>query len=207
MTELRAIEARAAKDALFVSGTVAEEDGSIVLFSPDEPGFWPHFKDSPEARDGAPDPLDRWSDRVISAIARDLDGEPLLPFGGPPWHPFLSWANASGRAWTSPVGLTVHDRAGLFISFRGAVRLGTTVRSEATSSPCPECAAPCRTACPVDAFAGGAYDVPRCKAYLDTPAGLDCRNGGCLVRRACPVGADLRRPEQSAFHMEAFAPR
>ena len=117
------IDQLAAGERLFVSGIVTDGDGSIALLSPDEPAFWAHFQASPEASDGAPDPLDRWSTRVIGGIAKALAGEPLLPFGGPPWHPFLTWACDSGEAWSSPVGLLVHHRSGLFVSFRGAVRL------------------------------------------------------------------------------------
>ncbi len=191
-----------------ISGTVAEANRTIVLLSPDEPAFWDHFQASPEAEDGAPDPLDRWSARVIGGIAATLGAEPLFPFSGPPWHPFTGWARASARAWASPVGLLVHAVSGLFVSYRGALAVpGEIVDDPPSADPCPSCAQPCRTACPADAFAGGHYDVPRCKSYLDTEAGRTCRQDGCLVRRACPVGRDRRRPAQSAFHMEAFHPR
>ena len=183
-----------------ISGTVAEAGRTIVLLSPDEPAFWEHFRASAEAGDGAPDPLDRWSARVIGRIATALGAEPLFPFSGPPWHPFTGWARDSERAWASPVGLLVHDVAGLFVSYRGALAVpGDLTDDPVPGSPCPTCAQPCLTSCPVDAFAGGQYDVPRCKAYLDTEAGRTCRSGGCLVRRACPVGRDRRLPAQAAF--------
>ena len=178
--------------------------GGIVLLGPDEPGFWPHFKHSAEARDGAPDPIDRWSMRVITALAGRFDAVPLFPFGGPPWHPFIAWAKRSGRAHGAPVGLLAHDTAGLFVPYRGALGVAEPLPASARPSPCTPCPAPCRTACPVDAFAGGSYDVAACKAWLRSDAGRDCRAGGCLVRRACPVGAHRRLPEHSAFHMEAF---
>ncbi len=210
MTRRSEIDGLAAAEGLFVSGVVEAPDRCIALLSPDEPGFWPHFRQSPEASDGAPDPLDRWSRRVIGALAAAVGAAPLFPFGGPPWHPFPDWALASGRAWRAPVGLLVHEAAGLWISYRGALALppgALTADGPRPGAPCPTCARPCETACPVDAFAGGRYDVPRCKAFLDTEAGADCRTGGCRVRRACPVGRDRRLPEQAAFHMEAFAPR
>ena len=210
MTARGDIARLAASERLVISGLVAEaEKGrTIVLLSPDEPAFWDHFRASPEVSDGGADPLDRWSARVIGRIATALSAEPLFPFGGPPWHPFTGWARASGRAWPAPVGLLVHDVAGLFISYRGALAVpGTVVDDPARAPPCPTCAQPCRTACPVDAFAGGQYDVPRCKAHLETEAGRTCRESGCLVRRACPVGRGRRLPDQSAFHMEAFHPR
>src|SRR5579871_5999653 len=46
---------------------------------------WPAFAASPEASDGGADPLDRWSVRIVEALARDLDAKALFPFGGPPF--------------------------------------------------------------------------------------------------------------------------
>jgi hypothetical protein len=208
-----ALASAAADQALFVSGrvTLAPDDGlapglrSLALLSPEEPRFWPLFRTSPEATDGRPDPLDRWSERTITAIAQQVGGTALFPFGGPPYRPFIAWAKRSGRAHGSPVGLLVHDRAGLFISYRGAIALPTAAPQEdLPASPCGGCSRPCLTACPVSAFATGSYDVPACKAHVRSDAGTDCRTGGCLVRRACPVGQDRRLADQSAFHMDAF---
>lgn len=181
--------------------------GTLLLLGPDEPGFWALFSLSPEYLDGRPDPLDRWSKRVVSALAKDWEGHALFPSDGPPYAPFLSWALTSGRAWSSPVGMLVHDAAGLFISYRAAIAL--PVRLALTTpdpKPCDACPQPCQTACPVGALAPGqAYDVARCKTHIASDAGRTCRTAGCLVRRACPVARDFtRRPEQSAFHMRAF---
>ena len=49
--------------------------------------------------------------------------------------------------------------------------------------------------------AADGYDVAACHGFLDTAPGRDCLDRGCAVRRACPVGADLRPEAQSAFHM------
>jgi hypothetical protein len=49
---------------------------------------WDAFAKSPEAADGAAHPLDRWSQRVIDALARELGAKALFPFGGPPFWPF-----------------------------------------------------------------------------------------------------------------------
>ncbi len=179
---------------------------TIVMLGPDEPGFWSHFIVSPEYLDGAADPMNRWSTRVITALAEQMNATPLFPFGGPPYQPFIRWAQSTGRAHLSPTQLLVHDRAGLMVSYRGA--LGFAERMdlpETPSNPCLACKdQPCRTACPVDAFAGGTYDVPACKADLDR-SGNDCLARGCAVRRICPVSQTYGRVEtQSAFHMEAF---
>ena len=212
------ISARAATERLVISGVLEAEPQdevpmgtkSLVLLSPDEPIFWEYFRNSPEYSDGEPDPLDRWSVRRLGALNALLDcgGTMLFPFGGPPWRPFISWAKRSGRAHPSPVGLLVHDHLGMFISYRAALALpyALDAPTPTAASPCEKCHAPCRTACPAGAFAGGFYDVPRCKAHLDTAEGRECKSRGCLVRRACPVGQGLRLPQQSAFHMEAFHP-
>jgi hypothetical protein len=179
---------------------------SLVLLGPAGPGFWPHVSAEPEFADGAPDPLDRWSRRVIGALAADLGAQALFPFDGPPWHPFTGWARRSGQAWPSPVGLLVHDTQGLMVSYRGALALPHRLALPPVSPrPCDTCThQPCRSACPVGALAPGGYDVPACKADLDRP-GNDCMARGCAVRRACPVSGGAGRTEaQSAFHMGYF---
>ena len=177
---------------------------ALLLLGPGA-DFWPIFEASAERLDGGAHPLDRWSERVIGDLARAFGAEALFPFGGPPYQPFLAWARRSGRAWPSPVGMLVQADTGLFVSYRGALAFAAPIPVPAPAPmPCPDCAAPCLTACPAGALTGEGYDVPRCHAHLDTPAGAECLGGGCLVRRACPVGAHLRSGEQSAFHMAAF---
>lgn len=180
-----------------------ETCGTLLLLGPG-PDFWPIFADSPERRDGGADPLDRWSARVVGGLAREFGAQALFPFGGPPFQPFLAWARRGGRAWSSPVGMLVHAEAGLFVSYRAALAFGDRFAvDDPAVMPCPGCAAPCLSACPVGALTGAGYDVPRCHAHLDTPAGAECLGGGCLVRRACPVGPG-QPAAQSAFHMAAF---
>lgn len=184
--------------------------GTLMMIGPAEPGFWPAFRASDEYRDGAPDPLDRWSKRVLDGWAKELGATALFPSDGPPYAPFIAWAKATGRVWNSPAGILVHDRAGLMVSFRGALALPWHVAlPDAPPSPCNTCVPkPCLDACPVGALGPEqAYDVPRCKTYLDTAAGRDCMMRGCAVRRACPVSRGWARDEaQSAFHMRSFHP-
>lgn len=207
-----ALAAVAAVEALEVVGLCRTEPsdslgtGTLALLGPRAPDFWDHVQRSGEFRDGLRDPLDRWSERVITQIAGDVGGSPLFPFGTPA-RPFIGWALRSGRAWVSPVGLLVHDTAGLLVSYRGAVLFAETQPVEPTSSrPCDSCAdQPCLDACPVGALGQGGYDLAVCHAFLDTPDGEPCMSGGCLVRRACPVSQSYPRPPaQSAFHMRSF---
>lgn len=179
--------------------------GTLILIGPDEPAFWPLFRNSNEYRDGADDPLDRWSHRVLTGVANMHDGKAYFPFGTAPYHPFYSWALRTGRAWPSPIQFLVHDTAGLFVSYRGAIVVPDSWPVDPPSQrPCDTCEGqPCKSACPVGAFVNG-YDVPRCKAHVTSDQGTDCRHNGCLARRACPIGQTRRLSAQSAFHMEAF---
>jgi hypothetical protein len=180
---------------------------TLVLLGPNEPDFWPAFTRTPEWQDGALDPMDRWSARVIGDWAQELNARALFPFGGAPYLPFFSWATRTGRIHASPVLLLVHDTAGLFVSFRGALAFSDRIDlPEPPDNPCLTCETiACRTACPVDALDGIAYDVPRCKSFLDTKAGQDCMTQGCAARRACPVSQTYARlPVQSAYHMATF---
>jgi hypothetical protein len=170
---------------------------------PREPGFWAHLKAQPEW--GGSDPIDTWSRRVIGRIACDLGGKARFPFGGPPWHPFQTWALRTGRFWASPVRFLVHDTQGLMVSLRGALILPDAVTFPAVPCPCDGCAQPCATACPPLALTTAGYDVPTCHGFLDQPEGGACLAGGCLVRRACPVSQGYARvTEQSAYHMGRF---
>ncbi len=179
---------------------------TLLLLGPHEPGFWARLTASPEWQDGAPDPVDRWSLRTVTELAGEIGGTALFPFSGPPWLPFYSWALRTGRAWPSPVRLLVHECAGLWVSFRGALALPFPVDlPQPGRSPCETCPQPCLAACPVGALTGAGYDTAACHSYLDTGSGQDCMTRGCAVRRACPVGqAYGRLDEQSAYHMRRF---
>ncbi len=178
---------------------------TLLLIGPREPGFWQHLQAQPEW-DGAPEPMDRWSRRVIGRLACDLGAKALFPFGGPPWHPFYSWALRSGAVWERPVRLLVHSWQGLMVSFRGALAVTQhlSLPEPDTAGPCATCPdKPCLTACPVSALTGAGYDVPACQTHLDQ--GGACMTGGCLVRRACPRSQTYARmPEHSAYHMRQF---
>ncbi len=161
----------------------------LVLVGADGARMWEVFNNSAEIRDGAVHPLDRWSHRVLTAIALETGAQAYFPFGGPPWRPFIRWAARGEGAQPSPVTMQVSPQRGLWISYRGA--LGFSSKQEvpvaAMEAPCLDCTAPCLTACPVDAFGDGGYDVPRCTAHVHSPLGGACRSG-CLVRTACPAG-------------------
>lgn len=181
--------------------------GTLILFGPAEPGFWAHVTAQPEWRDGAADPIDRWSKRVLGGLAAQTGGQAIFPSDGPPYPPFFRWALKTGRAWTSPIMILVHDTAGLMVSYRGALALGHRLELPPPAvRPCDSCPSrPCVTACPPGALGPAGYDVAACHAFLDTPPGQDCLSRGCATRRACPLSqAYGRLPEQSAYHMGQF---
>ena len=167
------------------------------------------FAASAEAGDGADDPLDRWSRRVIEGLARDLGAAALFPFGGPPFWPFQQWARRAEPVHPSPIGILIHPRYGLWHSYRGALGFSEALdvpELAAAPSPCESCEGrPCLSACPVGAFSAAGYDVGACARHLDDAAAADCMGFGCRARRACPVGAEhVYGEEQAGFTMRAF---
>ena len=182
---------------------------SLVLIGMIGARNWPAFAGSPEACDGAPHPLDRWSRRLIGALAERAGAVALFPFDGPPYWPFQAWARRAEPLFASPLGLLIHPIYGLWHSFRGALAFeGDIEAAEAApaNSPCETCATrPCLSACPVGAFSSAGYDVAACASLLRQAGGDACRAGGCLARRACPIERDeAHAPEQASFHMRAF---
>ncbi len=181
---------------------------TMLLFGYGGPLFWQAFQASPEASDNTPHGLDRWSERVIAALASRFGGEALFPFGGPPHQPFIRWTYAGEPIHQSRLGMSIHPERGLWSGWRGAIALPDRLDlpDHATSDhPCEACPAPCLDACPVGAFTDAGYDTARCRAHLNTPEGAPCRAAGCLARRACPVGADYAQSaQQAAFHLKAF---
>jgi hypothetical protein len=117
----------------------------------------PAFARSPEARDGFPDPLNRWSKRAIDSIAGPLDATALYPFGGLPRPDFQRWALKAEAVYRSPPGLLIHPKWGLWHSYRGALAVRQRFNlapHESAANPCEVCRdRPCLSARPVSAFA------------------------------------------------------
>ncbi len=187
---------------------VPEGTKTLIMLGPKEPGFWVYLKSQEEFRKELTNPLDRWSKRVIDLIGIKTNGEPVYPFGGPPYHPFMTWALKTGRSWHSPVQFLVHDTAGLMVSFRGVLAYQNHIQlpQPTASSPCETCEGkPCITACPVGVLTPDGYDADGCRAYIGSSDGQECLSMGCKVRRICPVSQNYQRdPRQSEFHQIAF---
>ncbi len=171
--------------------------------------YWAIFSQSAEYLDGAADPLDRWSRRVASEIARELPVQPIFPFAGPPYYPFQQWAQRAESLDQSPIGVMMHPEFGLWHSYRFAL-LGAEFdppeKPAQAENPCLACAdRPCLQRCPVDAYDGNGYDVDRCASFLLKTPQAECRSLGCLARGACPVANEFSYlPAQGKFHLDAF---
>jgi hypothetical protein len=182
--------------------------GTVVLFGFTGSVQWPHFANSREASDGLPDPLDRWSRRVIGGLAREFHGRDFYPDD----KPAISFQRLAARCESvdrSPIGILMHPDWGLWHAYRGGLafaRIMKLPRLERAQFPCESCTGqPCLTACPVDAFTPDGFDSKRCIRHVESAAGAECREGGCLARRACPVAPSARYPPpQAQFHMAAF---
>jgi hypothetical protein len=201
------------RHGLVVLGASPAVDGggrSLILVGNAGSGMWRVFRASPEAGDGQPDPLDRWSRRIGQAVAAAVGAEAVFPFDGPPYPPFQLWARRSGAAFDSPIVLTIHGRYGLWHAYRFALRTehgpALVPARPMEASPCLQCPdQPCLHGCPVAAFAPGRYEVHRCLEYLRERPDSACRAFGCAARRACPVAPAQRyEAEHARFHMDAF---
>ena len=181
-----------------------EKIKTILLIGPNEPNFWNIFVKSEEYNDKKPHPMDRWSRRLLEEIAGKEKVTTYFPFDKKNIWPFYSWALECTEINASPVKLLVHNKKGLFLSFRGAIGLDFEIRNKRKyEGICQNCQKPCLTSCPVSALTAKGYNVESCKKYVRSEKGNECRYG-CLVRRSCPFGSNFRLPEQSAFHMHEF---
>lgn len=199
----------------FVLGWI-EQQSPVVLLGNAGPMWWQVFSASPESSDGQAHPMDRVSKRLGDTLAAKWQCTVVYPSDGPPYPPFLAWAQASGQAYPSKLGPMIHHRFGLWHAYRaalvfdgqGKLKVSDEESPEGKASeghPCQSCAdQPCLNTCPVNAIGLGRYDIPACLGHLnDQPS--DCLAQGCAARRACPVGHDFYySTDQAEFHMRAF---
>lgn len=183
-------------------------DRTLILIGNAGSTFWSAFEKSKEFNDGLPDPLDRWSERVITALAVELKAQAVFPFKGPPYYPFQQWARRAESLPQSPMGMLVHPQYGLWHAYRGALIVDQCIKNlppdPDSESPCLTCPdQPCLHTCPVNAFRSEGFDANRCVSHLCSPN--ECREQGCLARNACPAARPFRYVrEQHRFHLEAF---
>jgi hypothetical protein len=167
---------------------------------------------APEARDGAPNPLDRFTRRAVGMAARSAL-EPLgvrhavyHPFdGAEPLLPFQRLGRAAGLGGPSPLGLQIHPVFGAWWAYRALVVLDRALPSAAPPGDgCEGCPAPCVAACPASAVARAGFSVAVCHSHRQVAE--PCRLS-CAARIACVRGPEHRyRDEELAFHMAASMP-
>jgi hypothetical protein len=197
---------------LVVLGITAEAGRTIALIGHAGSSIWPHFTAWRKAQPSdIAEPLDTWSKSVITPIAARFGGKAVYP-SDQPYLPFQQWAMQATGMRPSPLGILIHPVYGLWHAFRGAIIFDaeTLIQEvQSLSHPCDLCARkPCLSACPVNAFSEGGYDVAGCRRHLASGEGEVCVEGGCLARRACPVGREYAYDEaQMRFHMQAFSQR
>ena len=182
---------------------------TLVLVGNVGSAMWERFQTSRLA-DTYPDPMNTWTKKVLEITAKSVDADVVFPFGGPPYYPFQRWARRAEAVYSSPLGILIHPRYGLWHAYRGALLFGEKFAVPSVSdlaSPCDSCRdKPCLSTCPVGAFSGNEYDVSGCANFLGTHDGTDCLKSGCAARRACPVGEDfIYESAHASFHMRAFA--
>jgi hypothetical protein len=156
-------------------------------------------------------PLNTWTREVISPIAAGLGAGALYPMDGPPYLPFQRWAVKAEGLRTSPLGTLIHPVFGQWHAYRAALVFDYALAVPAPQPMADICGGcrdkPCLSACPVNAFRNGRYDVPACVGHLSATVakGGECTKGGCLARRACPIGREhMYEPAHAQFHMEKF---
>jgi hypothetical protein len=205
-----AFEAAAAP--LRLADFLAGAGGALIVGS-GGPAFFDRFEREPEAADGAPNPLDRYTARVVAGAARAAL-EPLaiahavgFPFvDSRPLIPFQRIGRAAGLGGPGPLGLQIHPQFGPWWAYRALIVLDRPLPpAPPPGDGCAGCAAPCVAACPAGAVRRSGFEVAACHArrLVAEPCRLSCD-----ARIACVRGPEYRyRDVELAFHMRASMPR
>lgn len=159
--------------------------------------------------DGGRHPLDRWLRPRIEDVAARAGATALFPGDGPPFVPMDDWAMRGDAVHRSPLGILIHPDFGLWHVYRAVLLFAETLDlppRDPRGSPCETCTRrPCLSVCPADAFRPDRFLAAACADHVGSDAGRACRDGGCLARKACPVGRDYAYPrDQQGFHMAAM---
>ena len=183
---------------------------AVVLLASPGRTFWEGFRRRvPRLDDAGPNPLDRYSEEVVEALARRLGKHDPTALTVYPFHherQLMGFNRLVGGArWTvsTPFGMTVDPHFGPWFVWRGAIL--TALDWPPTTPPetpaCEGCPAPCVTACPSGAAALSGFDWETCADFRLNAR--TCRET-CLARIACPVGTQYRYgAEQLRYHYGA----
>ena len=148
-------------------------------------------------------PFDDYSRSVVSDFVEDI-GSPqhALVYPSDAHLPLGRMAAHVGWGRSSPLGLTINDRFGLWLAHRIVFLVDAPLETETASTtyPCSTCAdTPCVTACPVGAVSvESGFDVDKCSHFRMAPYS-PCADR-CLARLACPVGTEHTYGEDLMRH-------
>jgi len=174
--------------------------------------FFEGFSGAPEARDGQPHPLDRYTARVVdAAVAAALAGGRVRhaighPFDANPIIPFQRLGRAAGLGGPGPLALQIHPVFGPWWAYRALIALDIALPAGAPpGDACAGCPAPCVAACPGRAVDRAGFQLQACHAHR--AAAAECELS-CAARLACIRGPEHRYSDQQlAFHMRASMPK
>jgi epoxyqueuosine reductase QueG len=117
---------------------------------------------------------------------------------------FVALARAAGLGETGRLRMLLHPRHGPWLAIRAIVVSTLSLAVTASRpglSPCPDCAAPCASACPGGALDGGDLDLARCQR---TRQSVPACEEACAARRACVIGpGDSYSPVFEAYLMRS----
>jgi hypothetical protein len=193
-------------------------NGALIIGSGGR-ALFARFGESPERRDGAASPLDRFTAAAIAAATAEAmedggesGGSLFFPFThSVPALPFQRLGRAAGLGGPGPLGLQIHPEFGPWWAYRGLIALAMSEAGWAAAAVggapgdgCAGCAAPCVAACPAGAVRSAGFSIADCHARRLTAP--DCRLS-CVARIRCVRGPEHRyTDEQLGFHMAASMP-
>lgn len=183
------------------------EAATVVLIGNAGTAMWEIF--ASERDPAVRHPLDSWLRPRIEGVASAVGAYAVFPNGGPPFIPVQDWAARAEPVYRSPIGIMIHPDYGLWHVYRAALLFADLIDlppRDDRPSPCDTCIKkPCLSVCPADAFLPDRFDAPACASHVDSADGTNCRERGCLARRACPVGrAYVYGRDQQEFHTAAM---
>ncbi len=182
---------------------------SIILVGNTGEALWSVFQD---IKKSPSNPLDTWTRETLIPLSEQFSLPVIFPFDQKPTYPFQTWAKRTEPLHTSPPGILLHEKYGLWHAYRGAFLstevLPYTHDGVQVISACDSCTdKPCLQSCPTDALAQGRYEFERCAAFLKKDIENNrCLLQGCHARLYCPIGEAYRYPTAlRRFHMQKFA--
>jgi hypothetical protein len=209
-----AFDAACAPVSTLTLGALLPGARAAAIVASGGPAFFDRFAaGSPEARDGAPHPLDRFTRRTADAAATaalsafGVAHAIYFPFdGAEPLIPFQRLGRAAGLGGPGPLALQIHPVFGPWWAYRALVVLDRALPpGPPIGDGCAGCDAPCVAACPAHAVARAGFAVAACHARRLTAE--PCRLS-CAARIACVRGPEHRYTDaQLAFHMAASMPK